>query len=200
MAKRSRHFTQHACRALYSEKSRASGQGLKDIATKLAFGPFYPLEELIGSIELHPEIMYLGMWKQFLLLVSSPLTCDHKLAFTTGSEADLDWSNWCMRSSPKFTIVNFRYINTLKNSKHHLFTSRCRRSRLLSHCNYKYAVLSLFLKSILVSKCGGTLTTSALVRYSKVNAFAPVQETLLQDVLDSLSFRLEQNLSERSIG
>ena len=27
MAKRSRHFTQHACRALYSEKSRAFGQG-----------------------------------------------------------------------------------------------------------------------------------------------------------------------------
>ena len=28
VAKRSRHFTQHACRALYSEKSRAFGQGL----------------------------------------------------------------------------------------------------------------------------------------------------------------------------
>ena len=29
VAKRSRNFTQHACRALYSEKSRAFGQGLK---------------------------------------------------------------------------------------------------------------------------------------------------------------------------
>ena len=30
MAKRSRHFTQHACRALYSEKSRAFGQGFTE--------------------------------------------------------------------------------------------------------------------------------------------------------------------------
>ena len=29
VAKRSRHFTQHACRALYSEKSRAFGQSLR---------------------------------------------------------------------------------------------------------------------------------------------------------------------------
>ena len=39
MAKRSRHFTQHACRALYSEKSRAFGQGLKqaNVTFMLAF-------------------------------------------------------------------------------------------------------------------------------------------------------------------
>ena len=35
VAKRSRHFTQHACRTLYSEKSRAFGQGLRYIITKV---------------------------------------------------------------------------------------------------------------------------------------------------------------------
>ena len=29
VAKRPRHFTQHACQALYSEQSRAFGQGLR---------------------------------------------------------------------------------------------------------------------------------------------------------------------------
>ena len=29
------------------------------------------------------------------------------------TEADLDWSNWCIRSSQKFTVVNFRKIEIL---------------------------------------------------------------------------------------
>ena len=37
VAKRSRHFTQHACRALYSEKSKAFGQGFKLLSRERGF-------------------------------------------------------------------------------------------------------------------------------------------------------------------